>query len=111
LLAAALLALAAGPAAATVADALDCCGDRCAMADHGPSPETPAGAAECCVQAPATAPDAATLTAPPPAAALFWAVVPYAARHAAAPRETAPPRGTGPPPGTRRHLALSVLLV
>ena len=107
-LAAALFALAAGPAVAAVADALgpDCCADRCAMAEH--APQAPADAPACCVQAPATAPDAATLPAPTAAYAL---VAPAASRSAAppaAPRAATLPRDAGPPPGLRRHLALSV---
>ena len=57
LLAVALLVLAAGPAAATVADALvnRCCSESC------PPPEAPTEGPTCCAQAPAAGHDVAVL--------------------------------------------------
>ena len=116
LLAAALLALAAGPAVAAVGDALaDDARSHCERMGHTMPPEAPddapAGVAACCVSAP-EAPSSAVVPAPPaspdrPVVAAVEAPEPPVAVH----REPAPPRDTGPPPGPRRHLALSVLLV
>ena len=106
-LAVALLVLAAGPAAATVADALvnRCCSESC------PPPEAPTEGPTCCAQAPAASHDVATAPPPPVTDAALEAVVTGTVGPRAAPRAHAPPRDTGPPPGPRRHLALSVFLV
>ena len=106
-LAVALLVLAAGPAAATVADALvnRCCSESC------PPPEAPDDGATCCAQAPAAGHDVATAPAPLVTDAVLMAAVTGTVVLRATPRAHAPPRDTGPPPGPRRHLALSVFLV
>ncbi|MEM1043604.1 MAG: hypothetical protein AAGI91_13360 [Bacteroidota bacterium] len=109
LLALALVALAAGPSAAAVADALgpDCCSEHCPMA---PPANGPAEAPVCCAQPPAVAHDAATV---PPAPTDTEAPVAHEtlAEPLAPPPREAPPTTTGAPPGPRRHLTLSVLLV
>ena len=107
LLAVTLPVLAAGPAAATVADALvnGCCSESC------PPPEAPDDGATCCAQAPAASHDVATAPAPPAHDGALVAIVTGTVVPRATPRAHAPPRDTGPPPGPRRHLALSVFLI
>lgn len=109
LLAVALLVLAAGPAVATVADALrnGCCHESC------PPPEAPASgdAPSCCFEAPAASHDVATSPSPPAHDGALMALVTDTAVPRATPRAQTPPRDTGPPAGPRRHLALSVFLI
>ena len=115
LLAAALVALAAGPAAAAVVDALGpdarsyCERMGHTMPDEVPS-EAPVDPLACCLTAP-EAPADAVVPAPPPLPDESVAVLATVEPLPPAPRPQAAPLDTGPPPGPRRHLTLSVLLV
>lgn len=113
LLAAALFAVAAGPAAAAAVGM--CVPDvrsHCDRSGLEAPPEAPPGQPACCISAPA-APHEAVVPAPPAPLDRLVAVL---VERPGAPvvvgaRPVVPPRDAGPPPPARRHLALSVLLV
>ena len=115
LLAAALVALAAGPAAAAVADALGPdARSYCERMGHtmpeAPPDDAPADPMACCVSAP-EAPADAVVPAPPPLPEEPVAALAVVESLPPAPEPQAAPLDTGPAPGPRLHLALSVLLV
>lgn len=114
LLAVALLALAVGPATATVADALgDDARTYCERMGHTmPSEvpdEAPADPQACCVSAPEVPRDAVVPSSPTDLDRSVTAVLTTLALSVRVART--PLRATDPPPGPRRHLILSVFLV
>lgn len=113
-LAATLVTLAAGPAAAAVADALaDDARSYCERMGHTmptEAPPAPSDPAACCVSAP-EAPEGAVVPAPAPS--VPEVVVATCVRPVERGLTVAlyPPRDTGPPGGLRLHLSLSVFRV
>lgn len=115
LLAAALLALSAGPAAAAVAGALGpdtrsyCERMGHTMPDEAPI-DAPADPMACCLTTP-EAPADAVVPTPPSLPDELVAALAAVEPLPPGPRPQAAPLDTGPPQGLRRHLTLSVLLV
>ncbi len=116
LLAAILLATAAGPAAAAVVDALGTdTRSHCERMGHTlpsePPDDAPSDTSTCCIRAPEAPRDAVLQTPPTAPERIVTAVVEREEPPPANPAGAMQPRDTGPPPGPRRHLALSVLRV